>query len=138
MSKYKVVRLETEEKSNVFIGSESGELCYSPNKVKNQNNQKLYIVSNGEIELGDLVIVNEKFIVKANKVISRYYPHNEGLGYHSDKGGGYLFYEGAKKLIATTDTDLDLPLIPKEFIIDICNSGEIKITPHKTLKTKKL
>lgn len=101
--KYKLVMLSSFEKTNLYIVD--GELHYSITTFKTldkiRKTQHLYILSDEEIK------ENWKGIA---------YKHDVQVGIFNHFYTENKWYKNAKKVIASTNTSLNLPLIPKSFI----------------------
>ena len=131
MKKCKLVMLPTEKASVIGIGStlmptHNYNLAYAekPFKVDSIKSQHLYITSNEEIKEGDWFIHNNKiynasnFNTNSSSVWSNEFP----------KGIYSVIQEHCSKIIATTDSSLNLPLISNEFVklfVDSYNNGNV-------------
>ena len=116
-----VVMLPTNKQSKLRI--DDGELVLSDSKLcKNTINyqyQNLYVISNDTIKLGDWVYNKNE------------YPKIEYID-----GSALPNISDYKKIVATTDENLNLPKIPNNFIEKYCEAGGINEISIEYLDTE--
>lgn len=116
--KYKIVIIPTENITNILKSDKEKNLSYVPNGESfGYTNQHLYIVDNSE-----KYIPEYSTILRPDNVIIK---RITGLAYE-----GYINSESyaTKKIIASTDPSLGLPLIDEEFIREYVKlQGDVEI-----------
>ena len=123
-----VVMLPTNEKASNIVKILKDTISYTTTEnISGGNYQHLYITSNNEIKKDDWFIANQG-VHQCIEVVAGDYPYKIANKYNNNE----IQYQSknwlGKKIIATTDTSLELPQPSKQFIqkyIEEYNKGNV-------------
>lgn len=128
--KCKVVALPTKDKQNGIVINTHG--------IKYENDLvHLYLVSDEQIKEGDYMILKEDHSHGRLRVCHWIGDNRLYIDAKEDIGWGFVYRNEVCKVIATTDEQLNLPIVPERLIKEYCDKGgidevmvEIKVDYH--------